>query len=88
MEALLSVGRAVACSTLTTAAGWAALLAASHNGVKSMGSLACLGLLGTLAVALGLLPPLLQWVEDRRRGEDTPFTKGRLPRPGLPGGVG
>ncbi len=46
--AFRSVGAAVASSTLTAIAGFAALFAASHNGLKSMGLVACLGLATTL----------------------------------------
>ena len=66
MDALRSVGTAVACSTLTTLAGWAALLAASHRGLKSMGMLACLGMSATLIVTFMVMPALLQLLHDRR----------------------
>ena len=59
-EALSSVGRAVACSTLTTLAGWAALLVAPHRGLQSMGSLACVGMLCSLLVSFTLMPALLE----------------------------
>ncbi len=67
MEALRSVGTAVACSTLTTLAGWAALLAASHRGLKSMGMLACFGMTATLIVTFLVMPALLQLLHDRRQ---------------------
>lgn len=59
-DALSSVGRAVACSTLTTLAGWAALLAAPHKGLQSMGTLACVGMLASLLVSFTLMPALLE----------------------------
>lgn len=59
-EALSSVGRAVACSTLTTLAGWAALLVAPHRGLQSMGSLACVGMSCSLLVSFTLMPALLE----------------------------
>ncbi len=65
-EALRSVGRAVACSTLTTLAGWAALLVAAHRGLKSMGMLACVGMLATLLVSFTVMPAILQVLHDRR----------------------
>ncbi|MEE2779725.1 MAG: MMPL family transporter, partial [Myxococcota bacterium] len=71
VEALRSVGTAVACSTLTTLAGWAALLAASHRGVKSMGMLACLGMVGTLLVTFTVMPAILQLLHDRRTSNDS-----------------
>ena len=65
-QALRSVGGAVACSTLTTLAGWAALLAAGHRGLRSMGMLACLGMSTTLLVSFTIMPALLQLMHDRR----------------------
>ncbi|MCO4763376.1 MAG: MMPL family transporter [Myxococcales bacterium] len=66
MEALRSVGTAVACSTLTTLAGWAALLAAAHRGMQSMGMLACLGMTATLLVTFTVMPAVMQLMHDRR----------------------
>ncbi|QRN98743.1 MMPL family transporter [Archangium violaceum] len=63
--ALRSVGAAVASSTLTTAAGFAALLAASHNGLKSMGIVACIGLITTLVVSFTVLAAVMQVMWDR-----------------------
>jgi predicted RND superfamily exporter protein len=64
--ALRSVGAAVFYSTLTTVVGFGALMAADHNGLKSMGMLACLGLVTTLLVSFTLLPAVLQLLHDRR----------------------
>lgn len=64
--ALRSVGVAVACSTLTTLAGWSALLSAAHNGLKSMGVLACIGMSASLLVTFTVMPALLQIMHDRR----------------------
>lgn len=66
MVALRSVGEAVASSTLTTVAGFAALLAADHNGLKSMGLLAVIGLVATLLVSFTVLAAVLQVLHDRR----------------------
>ncbi len=66
MEALRSVGVAVTCSTLTSLAGWAALLAAAHRGLKSMGEIACVGMLSTLLVSFTVMLPLLQILQHRR----------------------
>ncbi|MGZ3458364.1 MAG: efflux RND transporter permease subunit, partial [Archangium sp.] len=63
--ALRSIGAAVASSTLTTAAGFAALLAASHNGLKSMGVVACIGLITTLIVSFTVLAAVMQVMWDR-----------------------
>ena len=64
--ALRSVGAAVASSTLTAIAGFGALMAASHNGLKSMGFVACLGLGTTLLVSFTVLAAVLQLLHDRR----------------------
>ncbi|OJH42473.1 efflux RND transporter permease subunit [Cystobacter ferrugineus] len=69
MVALRSVGAAVASSTLTTAAGFAALLVASHNGLKSMGLVACIGLITTLIVSFTVLAAVMQVMWDRRAGQ-------------------
>lgn len=67
LEALRSVGTAVVASTLTTLAGWAALLAASHRGLQSMGKLAALGMVATLLVTFTLMPAVLELLAQRRR---------------------
>jgi uncharacterized protein len=72
-QALRSVGTAVACSTLTTLAGWAALLAAAHRGLQTMGVMACLGMAATLVVSFTIMPAVLQLLHDRRsKGGPTP----------------
>jgi uncharacterized protein len=67
--ALRSVGAAVASSTLTTAAGFAALLVASHNGLKSMGVVACIGLITTLVVSFTVLAAVMQVMWDRNKAQ-------------------
>ena len=64
--ALRSVGAAVASSTLTAIAGFASLFLASHNGLKSMGYVACLGLTTTLVVSFTVLAAVLQLIHDGR----------------------
>ena len=64
--ALRSVGAAVASSTLTAIAGFAALFVAKHNGLKSMGYVACLGLTTTLLVSFTVLAAVLQLLHDNR----------------------
>lgn len=64
--ALRSVGAAVASSTLTAIAGFASLFAAKHNGLKSMGYIACLGLTTTLLVSFTVLAAVLQIMHDHR----------------------
>lgn len=66
MVALRSVGAAVFFSTLTTIAGFAALMAANHNGIRSIGMVASIGLMTTLLVSFTLLAAVLQVLHDRR----------------------
>jgi predicted RND superfamily exporter protein len=65
--AFRSVGAAVASSTLTAIAGFASLFAASHNGLKSMGYVACLGLTTTLVVSFTVLAAVLQLMYDAKQ---------------------
>jgi predicted RND superfamily exporter protein len=65
LVALRSVGLAVAASTLTAMAGFASLFAASHLGLRSMGYVACLGLLTTLVVSFTVLAAVLQILYDQ-----------------------
>jgi predicted RND superfamily exporter protein len=69
-EALHSVGVAVACSTITSMVGWAALMFAAHKGLQSMGIVACLGMLGTLLVSFTVMMPVLQIAHDRRTAKN------------------
>ncbi|MCE9673848.1 MMPL family transporter [Myxococcus stipitatus] len=84
LVALRSVGAAVASSTLTAVAGFAALLAAAHNGLRSMGMVACIGLITTLVVSFTVLAAVMQLMHDRRRREAPP--EGNLPQ--VPPGEG
>ncbi|MBI5510778.1 MAG: MMPL family transporter [Deltaproteobacteria bacterium] len=61
-----SVGAAVASSTLTAIAGFGSLMLASHNGLKSMGWVACIGLTTTLVVSFTVLAAVLQILHDAR----------------------
>ncbi|MSP93364.1 MAG: export protein [Myxococcales bacterium] len=79
LEALKTVGNAILCSTLTTLAGWAGLLAAGHKGLKSMGILACVGMSTTLLVTLFVMPAVLQLMHDRRARQ----VPGPAPTPAL-----
>jgi predicted RND superfamily exporter protein len=53
-------GAAIAASSLTTLIGWAALLAAKHNGLKSMGILASFGIAAAMITTFTILPALLE----------------------------
>ncbi|MBL8924327.1 MAG: MMPL family transporter [Myxococcaceae bacterium] len=64
LVALRSVGTAVAASTLTTIAGFAALIFAQHYGLQSIGIVACIGLGTTLLVSFSVLGAVLQVIYD------------------------
>jgi len=70
--ALRSVGAAVASSTLTAVAGFGSLFVAEHNGLRSMGWVACVGLTMTLIVSFTVLAAVLQLMHDARTGQKTP----------------
>jgi predicted RND superfamily exporter protein len=65
--AFRSVGAAVSSSTLTAIAGFGSLFVASHNGLKSMGLVACLGLFTTLVVSFTVLAAVLQLMHNERQ---------------------
>ncbi|MEM9996874.1 MAG: MMPL family transporter [Bacteroidota bacterium] len=66
---LRSTGEHVAMGAVTTMIGFAGLLLSFHPGLRSIGVLAVIGILATLAAALIFLPALVQWREDRRGSE-------------------
>jgi len=66
MVALRSVGAAVASSTLTAIAGFASLFFAQHNGLQSIGYVACIGLATTLVVSFTVLAAVLQLIYDKQ----------------------
>lgn len=66
MVALRSVGAAVASSTLTAIAGFASLFFAQHQGLRSIGYVACLGLGTTLIVSFTVLAAVLQLIYDKQ----------------------
>ncbi|MBX7097983.1 MAG: MMPL family transporter [Myxococcaceae bacterium] len=74
--ALRSVGAAVASSTLTAIAGFGALFFAQHNGLKSIGYVACLGLATTLLVSFTVLAAVLQLIHDGRAKSEPGPAKG------------
>jgi len=63
-----TTGWAAAITTLTTLFGFAGMLSAANPGLRSLGLLACIGLLACLVNSLTVLPALLQWLEQRRPG--------------------
>ena len=72
--AVAATGAAVALCSLTTIIGYAALLVADNNALRSFGALAILGELACLAAALLLLPALLQRREHRAERESRETT--------------
>ena len=65
---LRSTGEHVTMGSLTTMIGFGGLLLSFHPGLRSIGSLAVVGIGATLMAALIFLPALLQWLEDRSGG--------------------
>lgn len=66
LVALRSVGAAVASSTLTAIAGFGSLLVAGHNGLRSVGIIACVGLATTLIVSFTVLAAVLELIHEQR----------------------
>ncbi|HZP43985.1 MAG TPA: MMPL family transporter [Candidatus Binatia bacterium] len=54
---------AVLVNGLTTVAGFGSLMVAAHRGIFGLGLLLTLGMVGTLAASLIVLPVLLRWTE-------------------------
>ena len=79
--ALRSVGAAVASSTLTAIAGFGALFFAQHNGLQSIGYVACLGLATTLVVSFTVLAAVLQLIHDKRRPDEKLLVVAPEPEP-------
>jgi hypothetical protein len=75
---LRSTGGAVILNSATTVIGYGSLLVAHNRALRSFGSLAILGELATLAVAVVLVPAV---VELRARRRAAPLPEGRLPAP-------
>ncbi len=87
--ALRSVGAAVASSTLTAIAGFGALFFAQHNGLKSIGYVACLGLATTLVVSFTVLAAVLQLIHDKRvKVEGSALKKAHVTHPEVESPVG
>ncbi len=57
------------CS-LTTMMGYSGLVFANHEGLKSIGFVACLGLATIWITTLALFPGVLNWISRPRRGTD------------------
>jgi uncharacterized protein len=64
-QVLHSTGEHITMSALTTIIGFGGLLFSMHPGMRSLGTLAVLGISMTLIAALGFLPALLTWQEGK-----------------------
>jgi hypothetical protein len=65
MTVFRSKGEHCTIGSLTTMIGFFGLLLSYHPGLVTIGQLALIGVTTTLLAALGFLPALLQWLEDR-----------------------
>jgi predicted exporter len=65
-EVLKTTGSAVVAASATTAAGFAGLLFVDHLGVRSIGTLATVGILATLAGVFLFMPGLLLWFGPKK----------------------
>ncbi|WP_138429365.1 efflux RND transporter permease subunit [Fodinibius saliphilus] len=64
-DVLSSTGQHVTIGSITTMLGFAGLLLTNHPGLRSIGTMAVIGIGMTLVTALTFLPALIQWLEDR-----------------------
>jgi len=86
VKVMRSTGEPVAMCALTVLIGFGGLLTSFHPGLRSIGTLAVLGVGATLVASLTLLPALIQVVEDlrrrrktRRRGRNLPHLAALFP---------
>jgi predicted RND superfamily exporter protein len=68
-KVLRSTGEHITVSALTTTVGFGGLLFSIHPGMASIGELAILGILLTLAAALFLLPAILELLERQQTAQ-------------------
>lgn len=64
-DVLSSTGQHITIGSLTTILGFSGLLFTNHPGLRSLGTMAVIGIGMTLITALTFLPALIQWLEDR-----------------------
>jgi predicted RND superfamily exporter protein len=81
---LRSTGEHVTIGTLTTLIGFGGLLVSFHPGLRTIGLLAVVGLVTTLAAAIVFLPALLQWMETHHRPPTSPEASASIRRPDAP----
>ena len=79
-DALRVQGPLVAATALTTAAGFAALVACRFDGLRDLGLVGTLGVLAGLVAALVVVPAALRVMESRGRGSSP--AAGEHPLPG------
>lgn len=61
-------GLTVAVATITTITGYSGLILARHPGLRSLGTLAAIGLAATLVAAVLVLPAMIQRLREERAG--------------------
>ena len=76
IDILWNVGAAIFMAVITTIAGFGGMVFAHHNGLRSFGILAIIGLTTTLLSALLFFPALLQWLHSGagHRKKNGPFS--------------
>jgi hypothetical protein len=80
MTVLRTTGEHVFMSALTVLMGFGGLMTSFHPGLRSIGTLAVLGVGSTLVAALLFLPALIQVIEDARERRKNRPPRRRLPR--------
>jgi hopanoid biosynthesis associated RND transporter like protein HpnN len=68
-----SVINAIVMNAVTTIVGFASMLISAHRGLVSLGLVLVIGLSCSLFISVGLLPALLTWISQSRRGSDPDF---------------
>ncbi|HKN00078.1 MAG TPA: MMPL family transporter [Candidatus Binataceae bacterium] len=77
-----AVGKSVTIASLTTIAGFAALIPATHRGISSLGWVLSLGVGFILLATLVVLPAILELIGSRtNRGEETEPGASAVPEP-------
>jgi hypothetical protein len=80
-SAVFEVGHAVLVTSLTTVAGFAGLLLASHRGLRSLGVVACVGSCAMTLTTIVLLPACLAVGQRWLRGTRVASSPGSVREP-------
>src|SRR5262249_51636333 len=78
-----STARAVFFSAFTTILCFGSLAFASHRGMAALGQMLTTGVAATLVCYVVVLPAVLAWDDERRRGPRDPELAGAEPTPAL-----